>query len=117
VTCLPQWNINGAMRNQASRRNVTFELPLTEYKALQNDAAVRGLDSIHQRGREIVIDYLSHQATEDFSERIASIEQDIAHLGELVRRTAFSVIRHAAGRNSEEANEWIRENMPRITRG
>lgn len=104
---------------KATRRNVTFELPQAEYRALQDDAALRGLDSLHQRGREIVVDYLSNQPAEEVSERIAAVEQEVAavkealsHLETLLRRLGFAVI-IASGKTSDEANAWVRTNMPR----
>ncbi len=93
------------------RRNVTFELPPATYHLLQDDAAIRGLDSIHQRGREILIDYLNNQAAAETDQRLSDLEQQLAVLGELIRRLAFSVITHASGKSSKEANEWIQKNM------
>jgi hypothetical protein len=98
---------------RAARRNVVFELPAPAYEALQQDAENRGLVSIHQRGREIVVDYLNHGSTEDIPERISALEQEVAHVSELVRRVAFAVIT-SAGKPSDEANQWVRNNMPRL---
>jgi hypothetical protein len=98
------------------RRNITFELSKFEHSALYDDATQRGLRSIHQRAREVVVDYLSNHKAEEVLERISALESEFLYLGDLIRRLAYSVITHAAGRDSKEANAWIRENMPR-TRG
>lgn len=107
------------MARKAPRRNVTFELPKVEYQALHDDAAVRGLDSIHQRGREIVVDYLINQPAEDLSERIAAVEREVAavkeelfHIVILLQRLGFAVV-VASGKGSNEANLWVKENMPK----
>ena len=97
---------------QSIRRNVTFELPLSAFKELQEDANSRGSVSIHQRAREIVIDYLANREIVELTEQVASLDVGVAHLGDLVRRVAYSVIVHAAGKDSKDANKWIRENMP-----
>lgn len=109
------------------RRNVTFELPTHEYRALMDDAGKRGLDSIHQRGREIVVDYLSQQTAEELAEQIASLEQEIAalkeevrYIGKLLRRLAYVTVavshEHASDaerkQRSQEGNRWVKENMP-----
>ena len=104
-------NSSRQSRKSSERRNVTFELPKAEYVALQDDAATRGLDSIHQRAREIVIDYLSDRSQEEQMERISALEQELAHVGELIRRLTYCVITHAAGKDSAEANAWIRKHM------
>lgn len=107
------------MAKSAPRRNVTFELPKAEHDALQDDAAVRGLDSIHQRAREVVIDYLNAQPAEEVSERIAAVEQELAgvkeelsHMVMLIRRVGFAVV-IASGKTKEEANQWVKDNMPK----
>lgn len=109
------------------RRNVIFELPLHEYRTLQEDAASRGLDSINQRGREIIVDYLNNQPAEEAAERISAVEQelaglreDIGHLEKLLRRLAFVTIavspehpsEDTTARQSNKATEWVKKNMP-----
>jgi outer membrane murein-binding lipoprotein Lpp len=94
------------------RRNITFELPPTEYQALQEDAEARGSGSLHQRAREIITDSLSNRDIDELSEQVAIVDANVAHLSELLRRVAYSVLVHAAGKESKEANAWIREHMP-----
>jgi hypothetical protein len=110
------------MAKAEPRRNVTFELAKAEYRALQDDAAVRGLDSLHQRAREVIVDYLSHQPAEEVSERIGAVEQELAglkeqteHLGTLLRRVAYAVI-YASTNSNEEANQWVSKNMSKNSR-
>ena len=97
------------------RRIVSFELPPAILEQLQDDAKTRGSSSVHQRARDIVMDYLSNRDTAELSEGVAALDADIAYLGDLVRKVAFSVIVHAAGKDSKLANEWIRNNMARQT--
>src|SRR4051812_4603236 len=94
------------------RRNITFELPAEAYEALKVDAEVHAVHSLHKRARKIIIDYLSQRELVDLRAHVAALDADIAYLGELVRKAEFSIIVHAAGRSSKEANEWIREHMP-----
>lgn len=96
-----------------SRRIVTFELPLPVHVALQEDAAIREITSIHQRAKEILIDHYTNPEIGELRDSVSELDGNVAYLGELVRRVAFSVIVHAGKRTSKEANEWIRENMPR----
>jgi hypothetical protein len=51
-------------------------------------------------------------STHELEEQLAAIERDMTWLGQLVRRVAYVVIVHAAGKESTEANAWIREHMP-----
>ena len=111
-----------------TRRNITFELTADAYDALHQDAALRGVTSLHQRGREIVIDYLNNQPTEEVAERLSSIEleaaglrESITHLEKLLRRLAYVTIavsqehrdRTVEARQSDKANEWVKQNMPK----
>lgn len=96
---------------KSPRRNITFELPPAVFQALKEDAEVHGLESHHKRARDIVIDYLTNRDLADLRTHVAALDTDISYLAELVRRVAYSVIVHAAGRDSKEANEWIREHM------
>jgi hypothetical protein len=96
-----------------NRRVVSFELSEVVFKALQDDAAIRGSGSIHQRARDIVVDYFANREIDELNEQITSLDANVAYLGDLVRRVAYSVIVHAAGKGSEEANRWIREHMPK----
>ena len=120
-----------AKRKPASRRNVTCELPAFAFEALQEDAGARGLDSLHQRGREIVIDYLSNQTAVEAAERVSAVEQevaglreDISHIEKLLRRLAYVTIAlsnegesdEAKARQSDKANDWVKRNMPKRTR-
>jgi len=95
------------------RRNVTCELPLTVFHALQDEANLRGASSLHQRAREILIEHFASRELGELRERIAELDGNVAYLGELLRRSTYSIIVHAGKRSSQEANEWIREHMPR----
>lgn len=128
---MPERTVLRATRKKStaqSRRNVTFELPAHEYRALMDDAGTRGLDSIHQRGREIVVDYLNQQSAEEVAERIESLEQEIAglkeylrHLSRLLRRLGYAVVavshEHTSDdekrKRSDEANQWVKDHMPK----
>jgi hypothetical protein len=101
---------------KSERRNVTFELPEGYLLALQQDAESRGSKSIHIRAKEIVVDYFANREVAELHDRIASLDSNVAGLDENIRRAVYSVIVHAAGKSSEEANRWIRENMPRTDR-
>lgn len=95
---------------KSSRRIVSFELPEDVYRALDDEAAARGTSSVHKRAREIVVEHFTNFA--DLQDQLDSLGMDVAWLGNLVRRIAYAVIVHAAGKDSDEANAWIRENMP-----
>lgn len=95
------------------RRIVTFELPTAVLKALQDDADLRGSASHHQRARDILIEHFANRELSELHERVAELDSSVAYLGELLRRNTYSVIVHAGKRTSKEANEWIREHMPR----
>ncbi|HMP07656.1 MAG TPA: hypothetical protein PJ982_15000 [Lacipirellulaceae bacterium] len=92
---------------------VTFEVPPAVLQALVDDATLRGASSPHLRAREILVDHFANREAGELRERLAELEKDVAYLGELVRRTTYSVIVHAGQRTSQQANEWIREHMPR----
>lgn len=126
--------VNGSPRKSkhSARRNVTFGLPAIEYRALSDDAATRGLHSIHQRGREIVIDYLNHTTSEEVASQIASLEQEVLglhakvdHLCKLIRRVGYIVVAvspeplgtETETRRSQQANEWVKRNMPPFENG
>lgn len=111
-----------------ARRNVIFELSPPAYLALQQDAANRGIDSINQRGREIILDFLNHQPVEDAAERISALEQEVAglredlkHLFKLIRRLAYATItvshehesEEVAAKQARKATEWVKEHMYR----
>lgn len=97
-----------------SRRHiVSFELPEAVYEALQEDAATRGSRSIHRRSREILVDHLTNRTQLELQEQLATLDSEVAWLGDMLRRLAYSVMVHAAGKDNPEANAWIRENMPR----
>jgi hypothetical protein len=97
---------------KSNRRNVTFELPKPEFDALEVDADVRQAGSRHQRARDIVVDYLTSPSTAELAEAIEHLEAELAYLQELIRRLTYSVIVHVGKWPSEEANQWIRKNMP-----
>lgn len=106
------------MIKSPQRRVVSFELPKHEFQALEQDAAHRGLDSLHKRGREIVIERLSNLDADETNERIAAVEQelagvkeDLAHLVKLLRRVGYAVIL-GSGRTEGEASDWVREHLP-----
>lgn len=101
------------MPSQNQRRIISFELPVNAFKALQQDAELRGTASGHQRARELVVEYFSNPDVQQLKERVEEIDREIAYLGEMLRRTTFSVMVHAGKLRSEDANEWIREHMPR----
>lgn len=60
---------------------------------------------------EIIVDYLNNQSAAEIDERLSALEQQLAQLPELLRRLAFSVITHAGGKDSKQANDWIRQHM------
>lgn len=95
------------------RRIVTYELPATIFKSLQEEASVRGVASHHQRAREILVEHYANPEADEFRQRIDELGRDVAYLGELVRLTAYSVMVHAGDYPSDEANAWIRDHMPR----
>jgi hypothetical protein len=95
------------------RLNVTCELPSGVFTALQKEADAREAASIHQRAREILIEHFANRELGELRDRIAELDGNVAYLGELLRRSTYSVIVIAGKRTSEEANEWIREHMPR----
>jgi hypothetical protein len=98
--------------SKSNRRIVTFELPKSVFDSLQEDTQVRGANSVHQRAREIIIDHASNQHINDLVDRVESLDTEVSHVGDLIRRVAYSVIVHASGKTSKEANAWIREHMP-----
>lgn len=92
---------------------------MAEYQALEDAAVHRGLSSLHQRGREIVIEHLAGLDAAETSERIAAVEQELAGLKEvlshiitLLQRLGYAVI-VGSGKESEVANQWVREHMPK----
>jgi hypothetical protein len=95
--------------SKSSRRIVSFELPESVYQALEDEATARGTSSVHKRAREILVEHFTDST--EIQDQLDSLGMDMAWLGNLVRRTAYAVIVHAAGRDSAEANAWIRENM------
>jgi hypothetical protein len=99
---------------KTKRRNVTCELPPAILTALHEETTARGGSSIHLRAREIIVDHFVNRELGELRERIAELDGNVAYLGELLRRNTYSVIVHAGKRTSQEANEWIREHMPRV---
>lgn len=101
------------------RRVVSFQLPEPQYRALEDDALHRGLKSLHQRGREIVVEHLCGMDAAETNERIAALEQevaglkeDIAHVLKLLRRVGFAVVL-GSGKSESEASDWVRDHMPK----
>jgi hypothetical protein len=94
------------------RNVVSFELPASMLEALQDDARMRGVKSFHKRASEIVMDYLTNRELNELRETVAELDRDVVHVGELVRRAAFSNIVHSAKMSPSVANEWIEQHMP-----
>lgn len=97
---------------KSQRHIVSFELPELVYEALQEDAAARGSNSVHQRARELLLDHFANRGVGELQEQLAALDGEVAWLGVMVRRVAYAVIVHAAGKDSDVANAWVRENMP-----
>lgn len=100
--------------DKTPRRIVTVELPESVYAALIEEARLRNASSHHQRAREIVVEHFINPELQGLRERIDELDLGVTYLGELLRRTTYSVMVHAAKRTSDEANEWIREHLPHI---
>jgi hypothetical protein len=94
------------------RRNITFELPIEVFEALELDTKAYRAASRHKRARDIVIEYLTNGQVTGPNEAFERLDSEVAYLQELVRKLAYSVIVHAARGKSEDANKWIREHMP-----
>ena len=81
-------------------------------QALQDRSTTVGDKSHHLHARDIVINALISPTKYELQQQIIEQERRYAHLEMMIRRLAYSVLVHAAGRTSEEANAWIRENIP-----
>ncbi len=95
---------------------ITFELPEAVYSSLIEESRMRGLSSRHQRAREILVEHFINHELRQLHDRVSEVDRAVAYLGELIRRTSYSVMVHAAKFPSEDANDWIREHMPRTER-
>ena len=91
---------------------VSFELPQNLLELLQESSAATGMKSHHLHARDLVVDALTSKDTTELQRQMSELEQRLIHLTTLVQRATYSVIVHAAKRSSEEANKWIRENLP-----
>lgn len=99
-------------KSKSGRRVISFQLPKEVFEVLQQDVALRGTKSLHQRCRDIVVNHYLEDSAHELQEQLSAIESDVTWLGQLVRRVAYAVIVHAAGKEIKEANSWIREHMP-----
>lgn len=94
------------------RRNVTFELPIDLFNAFEVESETTKAGSRHQKARDIVVERLTNPSTAELAEGIERLDAELSYTQELIRKLTYSVIVHAAGRESEEANRWIRLHMP-----
>lgn len=95
-----------------ARRIVSFELSAVELMALKDEVERGDVRSHHQRAKEIVTRYLANPQTRELRDYIAILDADVAYLTELTRRAVYSNLVHIGGRDSKDANDWIREHMP-----
>ncbi len=98
---------------KSKRKNITFELKLESFEALELDADACHAESRHQRARDIVVEYLSNGRAAEPSEAIERLESEVIYLEGLVKKLAYSVMVHAARVPSDDANQWIRQHMSR----
>lgn len=97
------------------RRNVTFELPEAIYEALKDDADRVGEKSIHQRARLLLIEHYSTTPIAEVAQSVQDQKDLLAHVIELVRRLAYATLVKSSESDEdvEEAENWIRHQMPR----
>ena len=95
------------------RSIISFELPPEVQHALEEDTDFHGSPSCHQRAREILIEHFANRERGELLERFGELEREVAYLGELVCRGTYSGMVHGAKLPSRDANDWIRQHMPR----
>lgn len=103
----------GRIMADKKRRNVTFELSEVEYEHLLEETKRAGMTSHHQRARLFLLDILNARRNLEIEEKLEEQKEQLNELAEFMRRLAYTAMVNGGKASSDEANDWIRRNIPK----
>jgi len=91
---------------------VSFRLSADWIEELENLAKQKGM-SRHELAKEFVVSQLANDPLHETRNRVAEIEEDLQQFREDHRVAVLALLAAAGKVSTEEAEEWVRENLPR----